>query len=116
MEKTYELNMYGKTYKIALRKTTYRNNNTLAIAMVCIDKKGREEPFAMLTVNIDDSDVLANNTMAFIDTNNLSDEIVNWLVKNEIGTRMVYIGHSGFCSYPFFAFDEEVLANMAEYA
>lgn len=116
MEKTYKLNMYGKTYNIALRKTTYRNNDTLAIIMMCIGKKGYEEDFGTLTVNIDDSDLLADETSAFVDTNNLGSEIVDWLVKNKIANTTPFIGRSGFCSYPLVMFDDKVVENMVEYA
>ena len=115
MEKTYKLKMYDETYNIMLRKTTYKNNGTLAIAMVCINEDGYEEDFGMLTTNINDSDILADDSSAFIDTNNLSNEIVGWLTKNKIAKQTPFMGFSGYCSYPLMHFNENVINNMVEY-
>ncbi len=114
-ENKYELEMYGNTYDIILRRGSYSTNKTLAIAMICVDKSGFEEPYATLTVNIDDSDVLANKTRAFVDTNNLGEKILTWIVDNKLGKHTGYRGCSGFCSYPLVEFDENVIKNMRSF-
>jgi len=116
MEKTYKLEWYGNTYDIALRKTTYTSNDTLAIAMVSIDKDGCEEDFGMLTTNIGESNILADETSAFVDTNNLTKKIISWLTNNKIAKKTPFTGFSGYCSYPLMAFNQKVLNEMVEYA
>ena len=112
-EKTYTLNLYGRDHKIALRKSHYANNNTIAIFMVEINENGYEEPWSNLTVNISDSDILANESLyAFIDTNHNGEEITKWLVKNKIATNAGVLGFSGFCSYPLFRFEPKVISEM----
>lgn len=111
--KVYEIEFYGKKYHVVLEKGKYSNNGTLAIEMICTTPKGKyKEPFGMLTVNLDDSDVMANDTMAFIDTNNLGIEIIQWLTKNGIATHTQMMGFSGFCAYPLFKFNQSVLDEM----
>lgn len=111
--KIYELTMYGETYKIALMKGTYSSNETLAVEMVVVNDKGEMvEPWNMLTVNIDSSNVLANDKRAFIDTNNNGEEIIQWLEENKIATSKGVYGQSGWCSYPLYEFNGQVLNEM----
>ena len=113
--KIYELKMYGEKYKITLRKGNYRDNKTLAVEMVLVDSEGEiTEPWGMLTVNIDSSNVLASETRAFVDTNNNGEEIIGWLEKNNIATPKGLYGQSGWCSYPLVEFNSQALAEMTE--
>ena len=114
--KIYELNFYGKKYHIVMQKGTYHSNGTLAIEMIEVSPKGRRirDYFGMLTVNIADSDVMANDKRAFIDTNNNGEEIAQWLIDNKIAYPTGFIGFSGFCTYPLFEFDKSVLDEMKE--
>lgn len=117
MNKTYTLNFYGKKYPVCLAKCNYVNNGKLAILMFVTTPKGKiKEEFGNLTVNIDDSNIFANDVdTQFIDTNNLGNEIIHWLVENNIAKPTGMIGFSGFCSYPLFKFNKEVLDEMMEY-
>lgn len=111
--KVYKLKAYGKTYNVTLLKGRYGNNNTLAVEMMLVNGKGKiTEPWSMLTVNIDDSDVLASETMAFVDINNNGREISQWLVDNDIAEITWLTGSSGWCTYPLFAFKQEALNEM----
>lgn len=113
--KIYKLKAYGGTYKIALRKGTYNSNETLAVEMVLVNSKGKmAEPWNMLTVNINGSDIYANDIHAFIDTNNNGNEIVDWLVENDIAERTNISGNSGWCVYPLVKFKQQALAEMPE--
>lgn len=113
--KVYELEMYGEKHQIALRKGSYYANKTLAVEMVLVDNEGEiTEPWGMLTVNIDSSNVLASETRAFIDTNNNGEEIIGWLEKNNIATPKSLYGQSGWCSYPLVEFNSQALAEMTE--
>lgn len=105
-------NCVGEKIKVKLGKTSYRNNDTLAVLLLQVLDNGEEEDYGVLTVNISDSDILADDTQAFIDTNNMGEEIINWLVKNKIAMKTPFIGRSGFCTYPLMSFTKEALANM----
>lgn len=110
---TYKFkNCLGETINVKLGKTTYRNNDTLAVIMYEVLENGEEEEYDVLTVNISDSMLLANDTNAFIDTNNLGKEIIKWLVDNKIATTTPFMGFSGYCSYPLMSFTKQALDNM----
>lgn len=112
--KIYTLNYYGTNYNIGLIKGNYVNNNKLAVLMYITTKKGKvKEDFGDLTVNIDDSNIMANeNDTQFIDTNNLGKEIFHWLINNNIAKPTGLIGFSGYCAYPLFQFTQEALDGM----
>ena len=112
-EKVYSLSFYGETYNVVLRKGSYHSNKTLAVEIVEKHDDGTEEDFGTLTVNISASDVLANNTnKAFIDTNNLGEKILTWLVDNGIAKSDGYSAPSGYCYYPLVTFNDDVMKNM----
>lgn len=116
MEKIYKLNAYGKTHNIALRKGTYSSNGTLAIAMVEISRNGSEEPWSTLTVNISESNFFADgDEVAFVDTNNNGDEILDWLEKNDIAHFVGVKGYSGWCEYPLVQFTKTALSQMSQW-
>ena len=113
--KIYKLEKYGETYQIVLRKGQYNSNNTLAVEMVLVNSKGKmTEPWNMLTTNINDSDILASETNAFVDTNNNGNEIIGWLEENGIAQRTGMYGFSGWRSYPLVRFNEQALKEMPE--
>lgn len=111
-EKIYNLKLYGEKHRIVLAKTTYSNNGTIAILMLEKMPDGTEEEWGTLTVNLQDQIVEANKTSAYIDTNNLGNDIIRWLVDNDIATITPFIGFSGYCSYPYVMFHKTALANM----
>lgn len=113
-EKVYELNMYGETFHIILGKTSYRNNNTIAVMMIDVQPDGTEEDFGVLTVNLETGGLTMANKedTQFIDTNNLTQDIVKWLVDNNIAVETGLYWPSGFCVYPLFMFTKEALASM----
>ena len=114
-EKTYTLLAYGEEHKIILRKGNYNNNGTLAIDMIKVFDDGHEEPWSMLTVNIQDSNDYANAVdTAFVDVNNLGSSIISWLGHNNIGEPTGMFGFSGFCCYPLFKFNKKTLEGMVE--
>lgn len=114
MEKVYKLHMFDETFNIVLCRTSYRNNNTLAVLMVDVQDDGTEEDFGVLTVNLDTGGLtLANKEdTQFIDTNNLTKDIVKWLVDNNIATETGLYWPSGYCVYPLFMFTKESLKSM----
>jgi hypothetical protein len=112
--KFYELEMYGETYKVYLAKGNYSNNGSIAVEIIAVDSEGFEEPFASLTRNIPCEYGLANDAMQFIDTNNLGDDIANWLVKNNIAKFTGLGWPSGYRMYPLYEFKNEALAGMRD--
>lgn len=112
--KFYNLEMYGETYKVYLAKGNYPNNGTIAVEIIAVDSEGFEEPFASLTRNIPCDFGLANDTMQFIDTNNLGNDIIKWLAKNNITRPTGLAWPSGFCMYPLYEFTKEALAGMRD--
>ena len=116
MSKSYKLEKYGDTYEIQLRKSEYMNNGTLALIMVYYDEEYEEwEVWSDLTVNIDDSEIMASETKAFVDTNNNGNDIIPWLEENGLGHSTGLVGFSGWCTYPLFEFDKEALKEIEEY-
>ena len=104
--KTYELTDWGKKYKVTVEKATYAENGNLALKMRGFDKKyGLWEPFATLTVNL--SKKLPANR-AYVDTNNCpwAEEFIE---ENGLGEFCGSFGFSGYCMYPLYEFDMEVL-------
>lgn len=100
--KTYILkNYYGEDYELIPIRDRYAKDDTLAIYLYDAETT---ESFANVTVLIDDSSFYADNTHAFIDTNNNK-----WLEKfikdNNLGTYAGVMGFNGYCSYPLYKFN-----------
>lgn len=100
--KYYEVKSYGKTYNVRLVCNKYANNNSLAISLITDEG----EPFCNLTVNIMDSLIWANDSTAFVDTNNCP-WAKQFITENGLGEPMGIYGTSGFCRYPLFKFNIE---------
>lgn len=95
----YELNLY---------KTNYSNNGNLAI-QATIEENGFEEPWSMITVNIDK---LPDN-WACIDTNNNGANIIGELIDAGYCSLVGYKA-SGFCTYPVVEFTDEFLEGLED--
>lgn len=65
-------------------------------------------PYTTVTVNLVNESV-CNSMCTFIDTNNNGDDIITWLEDNGLGRALGLYGESGFCTYPQFEFNEEVV-------
>ena len=86
---------------VFLEITKYAFDNTLAIVMICEDG----QTFGNLTVNIQET---LEDDCAFIDENNLGEDILSWVEENNVGKFTGRVGISGFCMYP------EVKFNLKE--
>ena len=95
------LNAWGKNHKISFHLANYAENNNLYVGMICYDD-GYPEHWGDLTVNLS---VTLDNNKAYIDTNNNGNNIVDWLIKNNLGEFTGDYGFSGFCMYPEFQFN-----------
>lgn len=112
--KVYDLEWYGEKYHIVLGKGNYVSNGTFAVLMYVSTPKGKiKEDFGDLTKNIGNSDIYANKTNTqFVDTNNLGESIIRWLVDNNIAKEKHVYGSSGFCTYPLVEFTQEAINGM----
>lgn len=103
MKKYYQFNFCNEFYIVYIEKRTYKNNKRLAVRLT----EQTEEPFAIITTNIDYPLSENDDDLAFIDTNNIPG-IEEWLIKNKIAEPTGHIGYSGYCSYPEYRFNNEV--------
>lgn len=100
------LNMWNEDHALQFVKQQYLNGN-LAIEVLSEDEEyGGWEPWCWLTVNLPGFSIKENE--AFLDTNNCSKEIIDWIFKNnyakQIGGKC-----SGFCMYPLVEFSKEFM-------
>ena len=93
---------------VTVLRSTYRNNNTLAVFLNAVEDG---EMYAVITVNIDDSDFLCDDHTAFVDTNNCP-WAEQFIKDNKIGEPTGYYGNSGYCMYPLYVFDTEKLPEV----
>ena len=98
------LNMWGEDHTLQFVKANYQNNGNLAIQVLSHNEEyDFLEPWCSLTVNL--PGFMLDENEAFLDTNNCSKEIIDWIFKNKyakkIGQRQ-----SGFCTYPLVEFSK----------
>lgn len=105
-----KLNAWGSTHEITLAIHKYAENDNLAIEMLCWDEKF-PEPWSMLTVNLSRK---CKPNCAYIDTNNNGDEIINWIIDNNLGTDVGVYEVSGFCIYPMVEFNMDEVKKYVE--
>ena len=69
------------------------------------------ESYAVITTNIDDSNIFCDESHAFVDTNNCpwAEEFIK---QNKLGEPLDYYGQSGYCLYPLYTFDIEKLPEL----
>lgn len=121
MEKRKEQNLYyavpnyGEPVEVSVRYDEYNDNSSLAVLLYTRPKDdfgpdgeimpgfgGLEELYAVITVNLPESDLLPWDTQ-FIDNNN-HPWAYKWLIDNDIAEPTGLICRSGFCSYPAMKF------------
>lgn len=103
------LNKWGEDHHIQFEISKYITNGNLAVSMLEIHED-YYEPWSILTVNLG---CKCAPNCAFIDTNNNGDDIVEWLIENELGKPTGRYDYSGWCEYPEFEFNME---NLRKYA
>jgi len=95
------LNAWGSNHKVTFETSRYCQNGNLCVKLLCWDD-GYPEPWSNLTVNLG---IALPSNMAFIDTNNNGEAIIDWLEKHNIGQLTGRVQTSGWCSYPEFKFN-----------
>lgn len=102
---------YGTEYELSFHKTTYRNNGSLAIQVMCkTEEEEWEEPFCMLTTNLAVSPTSPNR--AYIDINNVPQDLVQKLLDAKVFKFTGIDQMSGWCIYPEAEFDKEWLDKI----
>lgn len=108
--KTLILNKYWKAHPMTFNIDTYIQNGNLYVGLIT-HEEGYPEPWSDLTVNLG---VKCKENCAYIDTNNNGNEIIEWLVENKLGVPTGHMRPSGFCVYPEFEFNMDVLMQYVE--
>lgn len=98
----------GKTISLDCQVRSYYNNGNLALLLQDWNN-GEPEPWGDLTVNLG---ISLDQDCAFVDVNNLDQEILPWLEKEGLATPTGRTQQSGFVSYPEYRFNGEKLAKL----
>lgn len=107
--RTLELTRMNEKYTVSLVPAYYMDDQSLSIQLLY--KVGNDwEPYGSLTTNLGESSMGRNN--AYVDTNNLGNQILDWIKKNDLGEPTGRMKQSGFCRYPEVHFNEEALKKF----
>lgn len=104
-EEYYPFTFYDEEYNLVPLKTTYNNNGTLAIMVYTDDG----EPFGDLTVNLPASDILADDTHAFVQRDSW---VKDFIKQTKIGNPAGKSAKSGFSTFELYEFDINKLDDM----
>ena len=106
---TLTLTRWGKEHPMTFEVHKYADNGNLYIGLIT-HEEGYPEPWQNLTVNLG---VKCKENCAFIDINNNGYEILDWLVDNNLGRILPREKISGFCVYPEFEFNMEMIKQYS---
>ena len=98
----------GKTISLDCQVRSYYNNGNLALLLQDWNN-GEPEPWGDLTVNLG---ISLDQDCAFVDVNNLGQEILPWLENEGLAKPTGRTQQSGFVSYPEYRFNREKLAKL----
>lgn len=88
------------------------NKERLNIGLYLYEIDGNElEPYGVITKNF--GEFIAMKNVAYIDTNNFGEGIIDWMEENKWGIRTSLTKTSGFCQYPLFSFNENFLKSIS---
>lgn len=107
LKNIYDVELYGETYEVNPYRSTYRDNDSLAVML----KTTEGEPFATLTVNLDESYFLPED-MAFVDTNNCP-WAEEFLSESRLAKSLNNFAESGYCRYPLYKFDLDRIPDIS---
>lgn len=109
--KTLTLNAHGAEYQISFHLANYATTGNLYVGMI-VHYDEETDDWSDLTVNLDEK---LKPNHSYIDTNNNGNEIMNWLINNNLGRYTYGMGFSGFCVYPEFEFNIDELMHYVSY-
>ena len=105
------LNKWEIDHSMTFTLGTYAENGNLFVGLVN-NNEGYPEPWLDLTVNLG---IECKPNCAFIDINNNENDIILWLIVNNLGKLTGRIEPSGWCMYPEFEFDmDELMKHVTE--
>ena len=104
-----DFNLMNQKFDVDLCLSRYVTNDRLYVGMM---RDGI--PFGDVTVNVDDPSLesLIGPYDAFLDTNNMTGAVCDFVEKNELAEPTGLFGMSGYCIYPLYHFDKEKLKEM----
>jgi hypothetical protein len=90
MEKTYRyVDQDGVVHDVVLAMSFYPDSETLAVFVVEVLPQGFEEILSTLTIKLEDSKYFATLSSGFIDLKLNGENIIQWLLDNNIGQRLL---------------------------
>ena len=96
--------------EVFIVKDAYTSNDNTAIQLLCWnDEFGCIEPWATLTVNLED----LPEELCYLDTNNVPNA-EEFMQKYGIGSPTGLYTTSGFCTYPLYLIDMNRLNELVE--
>lgn len=110
--KTLTYMLFDTPYNICFEKTMYLDEDyNPAIRMFLVENEQITEPFGNLSVNLGHipKEYKKDGKIAvFLDTNNLPD-LPDFIKSNNLGENTGYIRQSGYCLYPLYLLDEDII-------
>lgn len=103
-----EMSWMGEKTSLELQVRSYYSGGNLALLLVDWSQ-GDPQPWGDLSVNLGKS--IAKDC-AFIDVNNLGNDILSWIEKNGLGSPTGRNEQSGFVVYPEYRFNPERLKEL----
>ena len=107
MERLVVHSFYSIPTEVTIELGKYGTNNSLAISLWCAAIP--PEPYARLTVNLPGAKPPI--PYAYIDTNNCP-WATEFIEKYKLGENTGMLGYSGYCSYPLYKFDIDLLRQI----
>lgn len=101
----------GEKVSLELQVRSYYNGSTLAVKLADW-REGHPEPWNDLTVNLG---YFVEKDCAFINVNNLGEDILPWIEKNGLATPTGRRESSGFVTYPEYRFNAAKLQELDDY-
>lgn len=107
----FTFDAFGYTKQVELVQESYANGS-LAVTAYLSDPADESfgQPWSDVTVNLGSS--VQQGATVFLDTNNMGEAMLSKVVQ--LGAFTGAFLQSGFCSYPAFTFDAEVMENMRD--
>lgn len=107
-EKLLKLSWHGEIIPLEVQVRSYYSGGNLAI-LLADWTSGEPQPWGDLTVNLGWT---VSKDCAFIDVNNLGNDILPWMEKNKLGKPTGRFEQSGFVTYPEYRFDPNRLLEL----
>ena len=108
---TFDVENFGEKYKLELVCDSYLDNGSLYVGAYDVTPESDNfgERWADISVNLHTP--CQNDRTVFLDMNNLYNPAIIEAIYG-LGTVEGIVSHSGFCSYPAFTFDADVISQM----